>query len=78
MCRPPGGPTTAAMVSRNDIVWLGVFAGVSGCLLGGMMLGIGMDLIVNGQPLGWLLMLPGAPVSAVPGWVMARRLARQL
>jgi hypothetical protein len=66
------------MVSRNDIVWLGVFAGVSGCLLGGMMLGIGMDLIVNGQPLGWLLMLPGAPVSAVPGWVMARRLARQL
>ena len=66
------------MVSRNDIVWLGVFAGVSGCLLGGMMLGIGMDLIDNGQPLGWLLMLPGAPVSAVPGWVMARRLARQL
>jgi len=66
------------MVSRNDIVWLGVFAGVSGCLLGGMMLGIGMDLIVNGQPLGWLLMLPGAPVSAIPGWVMARRLARQL
>ena len=66
------------MVSRNDIVWLGVFAGVSGCLLGGMMLGIGMDLIVNGQPLGWLLMLPGAPVSAVPGLVMARRLARQL
>jgi hypothetical protein len=66
------------MVTRNDIVWLGVFAGVSGCLLGGMLLGIGMDLIVNGQPLGWLLMLPGAPVSALPGWVMARRLARQL
>jgi len=42
------------------------------------MLGIGMDLIVNGQPLGWLLMLPGAPVSAVPGWLLARRLARQL
>ena len=35
------------------------------------MLGIGMDLIVNGQPLGWLLMLPGAPVSAVPGWLLA-------
>ena len=36
-----------------------------GSLVGGMMLGIGMDLIVNGQPLGWLLLLPGAPVSAV-------------
>ena len=49
-----------------------------GCLVGGMMLGIGMDLIVNGQPLGWLLMLPGAPVSAVPGWLLGRRLARQI
>ena len=49
-----------------------------GCLVGGMMLGIGMDLIVNGQPLGWLLMLPGAPVSAIPGWLLGRRLAQQL
>ena len=30
-----------------------------GCLVGGMMLGIGMDLIVNGQPLGWLLHAAG-------------------
>ena len=66
------------MVERSEIIWLGVASGVSGCLIGGMMLGIGMDLIVNGQPLGWLLMLPGAPVSAVPGWLLARRLARQL
>ncbi|MGA3401761.1 MAG: hypothetical protein ABSC95_21320 [Acetobacteraceae bacterium] len=66
------------MVNRSDIVWLGVASAVSGCLIGGMMLGIGLDLIVNGQPLGWLIMLPGAPVSALPGWVLARRLARQL
>jgi len=66
------------MVERSEIIWLGVASGVSGCLIGGMMLGIGMDLIVNGQPLGWLLMLPGAPVSAVPGWLLARRLAQQL
>ncbi len=66
------------MVNRSDIVWLGVSAAVSGCLIGGMLLGIGLDLIVNGQPLGWLIMLPGAPVSAIPGWVLARRLARQL
>jgi hypothetical protein len=66
------------MIKRGDIIWLGVSAGVMGSLIGGMMLGIGMDLIVNGQPFGWLLLLPGAPVSAVPGWLLARRLARQI
>ena len=66
------------MVNRGDIVWLGIASAVSGCLIGGIMLGIGMDLIVNDQPLGWLIMLPGAPVSAIPGWLMARRLAQQL
>ncbi|MGD0103600.1 MAG: hypothetical protein ABSC06_06135 [Rhodopila sp.] len=66
------------MVNRGDIIWLGVSAAVIGCLVGGMMLGIGMDLIVNGQPWGWLLLLPGAPVSSIPGWLLARRLARQL
>lgn len=66
------------MINRGDILWLGIASGVSGSLLGGMMLGIGMDLIVNGQPLGWLLLLPGAPASALPGWMLARKLARQL
>lgn len=66
------------MVNRGEIVWLGVSAGVTGALLGGLMLGVGMDLLANGQPLGLLLMVPGAPVAAIPGWLMARRLARQL
>ena len=66
------------MVDRSEIIWLGIASGVTGCLIGGMMLGIGMDLIVNGQPLGWLLLLPGAPVSALPGWLLARKLAQQL
>lgn len=73
---PP--PYRSAMVSRADIIWLGVSAGVIGSLVGGMMLGIGMSLIVNGAPVGWLLLLPGAPVSAIPGWLLARRLARQV
>jgi hypothetical protein len=42
------------------------------------MLGIGMDLIVNDQPWGWLLLLPAGPVAAIPGWLLARKLARQL
>ncbi len=66
------------MITRGDILWLGIAAGVSGGLIGGMMLGIGMDLTVNGQPLGLLLVVPGAPASALVGWLMARRLARQL
>jgi hypothetical protein len=66
------------MVNRGEILWLGIASGVSGSLIGGMMLGIGMDLIVNGQPLGWVLMLPGAPVSAIPGWLLGRKLAREL
>jgi len=66
------------MITRSDILWLGISAGVMGSLIGGMMLGIGLDLIVNGQPLGWLMMLPGAPVSAIHGWLLARKLARDL
>jgi hypothetical protein len=66
------------MITRGDILWLGISAGVIGALVGGMMLGIGMNLIVGGQPFGWLLLLPGAPASAIPGWLLARRLASQL
>lgn len=71
-------PYHSAMITRADIIWLGVSAGVIGSLVGGMMLGIGMSLIINGAPIGWLVMLPGAPVSAIPGWLLARRLARQV
>jgi len=74
--RRPG--SKLLMVTRSDIIWLGVAAGVTGSLIGGMMLGIGMDLIVNGQVWGWLLLLPAAPVAAVPGWFLARKLARQI
>ena len=66
------------MIQRSDIIWLGVASGVIGSLVGGMMLGIGLDLLVSGEPRGWLFLLPGAPVSAIPGWLLARRLARQL
>ena len=66
------------MISRADILWLGVAAGVGGSLVGGLMLGVGMNLIVAGAPLGWVLLLPAAPAAALPGWVMAKRLARGL
>jgi hypothetical protein len=66
------------MIKRGDILMLGIGAGVSGGLIGGMMFGIGMNLIVAGAPVGWLLLIPAAPASAVVGWIMARRLAVQL
>ncbi len=66
------------MITRGDIIWLGISSGVTGSLVGGMLLGIGMDLVVNGQPWGWLLLLPAAPVAALPGWLLARKLARQI
>ncbi len=66
------------MVTRGDILWLGIASGTTGGLIGGLMLGIGMDLAVNGQPLGLILVTIGAPASALIGWVLARRLAKQL
>jgi hypothetical protein len=66
------------MVTRGEILWLGIASGTTGGLIGGMMLGIGMDLAVNGQPWGILLICIGGPASALIGWLMARRLARQL
>jgi hypothetical protein len=67
------------MITRSDIVWLGVAAGTTGGLIGGMMLGVGMELMINGgRPFGLVLICIGGPASALIGWGMARRLARQL
>lgn len=63
------------MIERGEILYLGLAAGVMGSLAGGMMLGIGMNLIVGGAPVGWLLLLPAAPMGALPGWLLAKRLA---
>jgi hypothetical protein len=66
------------MVSRGDILMLGISAGVSGSLVGGLMLFAGLALFVNGFHVGWILLLPAAPAGAVIGWIMGRRLAAQL
>jgi hypothetical protein len=66
------------MISRGDILMLGLASGVTGGLIGGMMLGVGMFLAAEGANIGWLLMLPAAPASGLVGWILAKRLARQL
>ena len=66
------------MINKSDILYLGLAAGVCGSLVGGLMLGIGMNLIAGGAHAGWLLLLPAAPMGGLPGWILARRLARQM
>ena len=66
------------MIERSDVVFLGLAAGVIGCLVGGTMVAVGMVLILSGAPIGWLLLLPAAPVGCIPGWLLGRRLARRL
>ena len=66
------------MVTREDILVLGLTAGVIGSLVGGMMLGIGLGLVIGGQHLGWLLLLPAAPVAGMIGYLLARRLASRM
>jgi hypothetical protein len=63
------------MITRGDILYLGLSAGVTGSLIGGIMLGIGMNMIMGGAPAGWILLLPAAPAGAIPGWFLAKRLA---
>lgn len=66
------------MVTREEILVLGLTAGVVGCLVGGLMLGIGLGLAVQGAHVGWVLVLPAAPVAGGLGYLLARKLARQL
>ena len=66
------------MVTRGDILWLGISSGVTGGLIGGIFLATGMYLASLGKPFGWVLLMVGGPGSGVIGWILARRLATQL
>ncbi len=66
------------MVTREEILVLGLTAGTVGCLVGGLMLGIGLGLVVNGAHAGWVLVLPAAPIGGGLGYLLARKLAKQV
>ena len=65
------------MITRPDLLVLGLTASVIGGLVGGILLFAGMNLIITGQNGGWLLLLLTGPVCAAIGWVLASRLARK-
>ncbi|WP_073138731.1 hypothetical protein [Muricoccus roseus] len=62
---------------REDILILGLTAGVVGSLVGGLMLGIGLGMVTQGAHAGWVLVLPSAPVAGLIGLWLARRLVRR-
>ena len=78
MSNAAGPVTQRRMISRGDILMLGVSAGVIGSVTGGLLLYSGMALIVSGANLGWLLLLPAVLVGAGIGWIMAHRVASRL
>ena len=66
------------MIQREDIIMLGIRASVIGSLTSGLLLGIGLGLAVQGANIGWLLVIPAAPAAGLIGWLMARRVAKDL
>ena len=67
------------MVTRSEILILGLTAGVVGSLVGGMMLYAGTALILAGNhALGWLIALPAAPAGGGLGLLLARKLTRKM
>lgn len=65
------------MASREEILVLGLTAGVTGSLVGGLMLGLGMAAIGQGVHMGWLLVLPAGPAGGALGYLLARKLAKK-
>ncbi len=55
------------MITRSDIIWLGVSSGVTGGLVGGLMLGVGLAMMIEHINIGLLLIIPGAPASGLIG-----------
>ena len=66
------------MALREEILVLGLTAGVVGALVGGLMLAVGLGLVSQGAHAGWVLALPAAPVAGWIGKVLAGRLLRRM
>ena len=78
LVKPEARALLPAMIKREDSLVLGLTAGVTGSLVGGLLLGLGMSAVAQGVHMGWLLVLPAAPVGGLLGYVLARKLAKRL
>jgi hypothetical protein len=66
------------MALREDILVLGLTAGVVGSLVGGLMLGVGLGMVSQNVHAGWLLVIPAAPLAGWIGIRLGKRLLRRL
>ncbi len=66
------------MITRADILVLGLRTAVIGGLAGGILLFVGMTLVMSGQNIGWLPMLLSGPVCGLIGYLFARSLANRV
>jgi len=66
------------MGTREEILVLGLTAGVMGALVGGLMLAVGLGMVTQGAHAGWILALPAAPVAGWVGYVLAKRHLRRV
>lgn len=65
------------MITRPDLLVLGIRASVIGGLVGGILLFTGMNMIMSGQNVGWVLLLLTAPACTGVGWLLAKGLAKK-
>jgi hypothetical protein len=65
------------MITRADLLVLGLYSSVLGGLAGGILLFTGMNMVMSGQNLGWLFMLVAGPVCGGIGFFLARRAAKR-
>ena len=77
LVKPRARPLLGRMATREEILVLGLTAGVVGSLVGGLMLGLGMITISQGMHMGWLLVLPSGPIGGGLGYLLARKLAKK-
>ncbi len=63
------------MITRADILVLGLYTSILGGLAGGILLFAGMTMVMGGQNIGWLFMLLSSPVCGAIGFFLARRAA---
>lgn len=78
LSNPRRAAYSPTMVTRSDILVLGLTAGVVGSLVGGLLLYAGLALVLAGNHAGWALALPAAPVGGGLGLLLARKLAARL
>ena len=63
---------------REEILLLGLSAGVLGAMVGGLMLAVGLGMVSQNAHAGWVLVLPAAPIAGWIGYALAKRTLKRL